>query len=472
MPWLCLLLLVFASAMPALAHGGEEHDDDDAADISAAAVPENLSYHEHVRPIIESDCVVCHSDGQIAAFAPLTEVDFVLDAAEDIAWHVRTGYMPPYPPSELSLPMQGDRSLSDEEIATIVAWAEAGAPLGDPEFYAPAATDGLNITHIRPDLTLQLDEPYLPTEGLLDDYRCFAIPLEISEPRFVTGYEFIPDVAEMAHHSIFYLFGESAQSAIQRRNYEDGRPGWSCYGGAGLHGTVGSFGGWVPGMLPLRFPDGTGFVIEPGQTLVLQMHYNLSTTRQPDRSRVLLEFAPPGSELVELIYAPLSAPVEIPCPAGVEGPQCQRQTALKRVGELYGSDARYTPDYLLRGCRQRLEDYADNNGELARGFCDFPIREPITLYSASGHMHELGRSFRLTLNPESDESVILLDIPRWDFHWQGEYFFAEPLQLARGDVLRMTCTWDNTQSDEPRYVVWGEGTSDEMCFGALLALKP
>ena len=472
MTWLCLFLFVFASAMPALAHSDEDHHDDDAADVSAVQVEGAFSYHEHARAIIETNCVACHSDGQIAAFAPLTEASFVQEAAEDIAWHARYGYMPPWPPSDLSLPMQGDRSLSDQDIATLVAWAESGAALGDSHDYAPSATNGVEFVEIRPDLSLQMADPYTPDENLLDDYRCFAIALDISEARYVTGYEFVPDVAEMAHHSLFYLAGEGAQRHIERRDYEDGAPGWSCYGGAGISGIVDSFGGWAPGMQPLRFPQGTGFEIEPGQTLVLQMHYNLWTARQPDQSRVLLELAPPGSELTELIYAPLSAPVEIPCPDGVEGPQCQRQNALQRVGELYGRDARYTPDWLLRSCRQRLADYADNSGEAARGVCDFPIDSPITLYSVAGHMHELGRSFRLTLNPDSEESVILLDIPRWDFHWQGEFFFVEPLELAGGETLRMECVWDNTLSDEPRYVVWGEGTSDEMCFGSALVLKP
>ena len=472
MSWLCLLLLILASAMPVLAHGEEDHDDDDAAEVSLVAVEGEFSYHEHVRPIIEASCVACHSEGQIAAFAPLTDTQLVLDAAEDIAWHVRYGYMPPWPPSRLSLPMQADRSLSDDEIATIVAWAESGAALGDSNDYAPAATDGFELVEIRPDLSLQMAEPYTPDESLLDDYRCFAIPLDIDEPRFVTGYQFIPDAAEMAHHSIFYLLGAGAQSAVEQRNYADGAPGWTCYGGAGVSGVVDSFGGWVPGMQPVRFPAGAGFVIKPGQTLVLQMHYNLSASQEPDRSRVLLELAPAGSELAELVYAPLIAPVEIPCPTGVEGPQCQREAALQRVGELYGREASYTPDYLLRSCRQRLDDYADNSGEVARGVCDFPIDEPVTLYSVTGHMHELGRSFQLELNPDTDGALMLLDIPRWDFHWQGEYFFVEPLELARGDVLRMECIWDNSLSDEPRYVVWGEGTSDEMCFGSALALKP
>ena len=105
------------------------------------------------------------------------------------------------------------------------------------------------------------------------------------------------------------------------------------------------------------------------------------------------------------------------------------------------------------------------------GYCDYPMTAPLTVFGVSGHMHELGRSFRLELNPGVDEPL-LLDISRWDFYWQGYYHFVEPLQLSDGDVLRMTCTWDNSLSDDPRYVVWGEGTSDEMCFGSLLALKP
>jgi len=57
----------------------------------------------------------------------------------------------------------------------------------------------------------------------------------------------------------------------------------------------------------------------------------------------------------------------------------------------------------------------------------------------------------------------LLDIPRWDFHWQGSYGLVEPVVFNPGDQLRLSCTWDNaTMSD----VTWGEGTTDEMCLGS------
>lgn len=470
---LIALMLLLAGAGIVQAHGTEDHEDDAAAApvIAEVAVPEDLTYHEHARVIIEANCVGCHSDGQIAGYAPLTSPEQAALAAEDIKFHVIHGYMPPWPPSREGLPLQHDRSLSDTEIALIAAWVDDGAALGDPEAYVPAATDGYLIPEIRADLTLQLDEPYTPAADLLDDYRCFALPLTIGEPIFITGYKFLPDIAEMAHHAIFYVVDADSGRAIQQREAVDAEPGWPCYGGIGIGGRHDSFGGWVPGAMPLRFPAGTGFRIESGQQIVLQMHYNLSINRQPDQSQLLLELESAESDLAEIMILSMSAPVEIPCPAGVQGPQCDRQTAIERVGDLYGQGARRTPDYLLRTCGQRLANYAENSGEAASGSCDTIARGSLTIFAALGHMHELGSSFRLELNPGADDPLLLLDIPRWDFHWQGTYQFAEPLRVRRGDVLRMTCNWDNSMSEEPRYVVWGEGTSDEMCFGSLMALR-
>lgn len=473
MRFLIALLIMLAGAGIVYAHGTEDHDDEDAeAPVFAGVdVPEHPTYHEHARPIIEANCVVCHSDGQIAGYAPLTSAKDVVLAAEDIKFHVVNDYMPPWPPSREGLPLQNERRLSDADIALIAAWADDGAALGDPDSYVPAPTDAVHIPEIRADLTVQLDEPYTPPADLLDDYRCFALPLEIGEPMFVVGYEFFPDVAEMAHHAIFYVVDAGSERAIQQREAADDEPGWPCYGGIGLRVRHDSFGGWAPGAMPLRFPAGTGFRIESGQQIVLQMHYNLSINRQPDLSQIVLELESGRRDLDEIMLLSMSAPVEIPCPTGVAGAQCERGTAIERVGDLYGEDARYTPDYLLYACGQSLTDYAENRGEAATGYCDMTVPSPLTIFDASGHMHELGSSFRFELNPDSDDALALLDIPRWDFHWQGNYQFAEPLTVARGDILRMTCDWDNRLSDEPRYVVWGEGTTDEMCFGTLMALR-
>ncbi len=473
---LCILLLILANAMGILAHSDEDHSDDDAetVDVSSISVPDHVNYHQHVRPIIEAKCVACHSEGQIAAYAPFDSPEIVKFAAEDVRFHVTSGLMPPWMPSRDNVPLKHDRSLSDEAIALIAAWVEQGAALGDPADFVPGATDVIELPEIRADLTLMLDAPYTPAADVLDDYRCFPFALNIAEPQFITGYDFIPDVAEMAHHGLVYLLDAELSAEIGALDGADGRAGWPCYGGTGLPNSGDMIATWTPGTFGVVYPPGTGFRVEPGQTVVLQMHYNLWTTRQPDQTRLALQLEPADAQLLELETLPLTAPVEIPCPTGVDGPQCERENAIQRIAQLYGEAQSARPDRRLRNCRQTLEDYADNTGENATTFCDYPspFFQPLTVYGVLGHMHELGRSFRLELNPGRDDALLLLDIPRWDFHWQDRYEFVEPLQIKFGEVVRMSCTWDNSLSDEPRYVVWGEGTSDEMCFAAVLVAQP
>ena len=469
---LCLLCLLM-NGLAVWAHGDEDHTDDAPAPVIAVPAAE-LSYHEHVRPLLELNCAGCHSQGQIAGDIPLTDADAVVSLAADIAFHVAVGSMPPWMPSRANLPLKYDRSLSDAEIAIIAGWAQQGAALGDLQDYAPPAADAA-AAPVRPDLTLQLREPYTPAAGLVDDYRCFAFPLDIDAPQFITGYEFFPDVSEMAHHAVIYLLG-AEDRAVQERSAGDGQLGWTCYGGLNLPQRRSQLfgpqmlGTWTPGTSPEQFPPDSGFLTEPGDFVVLQMHYNLAITHQPDHSRLHLQLEPAASELTQLLTIPLTAPVEIPCPSGVSGPQCEREYALERMERLYGEETGRLSDSRLRNCGQTLADYADSIGENASTACDFslPLPIPLKVYGVYGHMHELGRSFRMELNPDSENPLMLLDIPNWDFHWQDRYQFAEPLPAGFGDVLRMRCTWDNSLSAAPRYVVWGEGTTDEMCFGLVL----
>jgi len=83
-------------------------------------------------------------------------------------------------------------------------------------------------------------------------------------------------------------------------------------------------------------------------------------------------------------------------------------------------------------------------------------------------MHLLGRSIKVELNPGRPGARLLLEIPRWSFHWQASYLLATPIRAEPGDVLRVTCTHDAAlRGGKPRYVLWGEGTSDEMCLGVV-----
>ena len=82
----------------------------------------------------------------------------------------------------------------------------------------------------------------------------------------------------------------------------------------------------------------------------------------------------------------------------------------------------------------------------------------------------------MTLNPGTPDETILLDIPTWNFEWQLNYPLVEPVTVKRGDTLRIECTWDRSlkYTSEPRYLLFSEGTEDEMCFStySFIADKP
>ena len=84
-----------------------------------------------------------------------------------------------------------------------------------------------------------------------------------------------------------------------------------------------------------------------------------------------------------------------------------------------------------------------------------------------GHMHTLGKSFRLTLQPGTPQQKVLLDIPVWNFDWQMNYGLAQPLHVTAGETIEMSCSWDRSLDPNraPKYIVFAEGTEDEMCFG-------
>ena len=65
---------------------------------------------------------------------------------------------------------------------------------------------------------------------------------------------------------------------------------------------------------------------------------------------------------------------------------------------------------------------------------------------------------------------MLLDIPRWEFGWQFNYYPIDEIMVKPGDWVRIECSWDRTLRDpelEPAYVLWADGTDDEMCFGTM-----
>jgi hypothetical protein len=167
----------------------------------------------------------------------------------------------------------------------------------------------------------------------------------------------------------------------------------------------------------------------------------------------------------------LPAPVELPCAAGESGALCDRQLAVLDVMHRFGYSAGSTVAGLNLLCNAGRAPVAGPTQH-----CDRAVQAPGTVYAVAGHMHLLGRSITVQLNPGRPSVRTLLDVPVYNFHDQGARALARPVRVRPGDTYRVTCTHDATVRRQlpelrplpPRYVVWGDGSSDEMCLGIVI----
>ncbi len=445
-----------------------------AADSQVRAIPDDApsapSFAADVQPILETNCAGCHAPGEVGS--PMWELADAGDAAEvadGLAVVTGARYMPPWPASDEGVELRHVRRLSDDDISTIASWAAAGAPL-DVEADAPveAAPVAEELT-VRPDSVLSTSEGYQVTPSKVDDYRCFILDPELTEPMVMRGYLFEPDQLEVVHHVIVTRARSYQIPSLRSKDAADDGPGWSCLAGMGV-GTGDNVAGWVPGQRPVRFASGEGFDLEPGDALVAQIHYHYAPDVGPDRSSMTLELDPVTPQSRLLTVRTLIGPVELPCPTGTSGPLCDRDAALVDVAQRFGPFAPAIANGLHERCNSTPSAVAATfDGRFGTTTCDFTVYESGEVIGMLGHMHEIGSAYRLTLNPDGDREEVLLDIPVWNFGWQLGYSPAEPLHLEPGDVLRLSCRFDRGLRHEtaPAWIVFAEGTSDEMCYTSL-----
>jgi hypothetical protein len=322
-----------------------------------------------------------------------------------------------------------------------------------------------------------LAQPYLPAppEGGTDEYRCFLIDPKLTEPAYLTGSQFLPQNTEIVHHGIFYQIAASEVDQARSVDARTEADGWQCFGGSGLDDDQSSYiGAWAPGHTETLIGDRTGYQLEPGSQIVLQVHYNLlATNGKPgptDQSSMRLRLAPGTADVTPLVGSQLPGPIELPCTTQESGPLCDREAAIADLVKRTGAGAREEVNWLNELCNQGKQPVAGNTQH-----CDHHIPEPVLLYAITPHMHLLGRSMSVDLNPGTPTARTLLDQPAYNFDDQSEQVLPQPVRINAGDTIRVTCTHDATLRSQlpqlktlkPRYVVWGDGTSDEMCLAIL-----
>ncbi|GAB7048294.1 monooxygenase [Catenuloplanes indicus] len=340
------------------------------------------------------------------------------------------------------------------------------------EYQAPPPAAPLRDGERFQELTMA--RPYTPQapDGATDEYRCFMIDPGLTEAAFLTGSQFLPQNHEIVHHAIFFRMEPGQVAAAEKLDASEDGDGWRCFGNAGV-GDAAWVAHWAPGADEVLLDDTLGYPMPPGSRLVMQVHYNLLAARTAasgtDQSSIRLRLS--GADLTPLDTALLTAPIELPCAPGESGPLCDRAAAVADVTKRFGAEAGQTVERLNAGC---------NGGQAPRQgtsqSCTVPVPRPMTVHAVAGHMHLLGRAISVELNAGTPQAKKLLDIPAYDFDDQAIRPLDAPVQLKPGDSLTVSCTHDAglrrqlpaLQDLPPRYVVWGEGTSDEMCLGILV----
>ena len=397
--------------------------DADSAPPDSGVAPD-VAWYGDVEPILTQSCSGCHVAGGVGGF-PLDSYATAAPMAGAIADAVEARRMPPWKAVEGCNDYEGDPSLSAAAIKRLRSWSDAGAPEGNAADSAPGAPPSSVLPRV--DETLELPVAYSPAAGVDDDYRCFLMDWPRAESTYVTGYRMLPGNAALVHHVIAYIAPASQLDEYRALDDADTDPGWTCYGGPGLSNQADAewLGAWAPGGVNGEFPNGTGIPMRADSEVVLQVHYNnRSGDTEPDLTKM-----------------------EVMVSEEVESPAYIQPWTNPRWLDGSGMDI------------PANSEGTTHSFSLADTWGTFQV------HTASLHMHQLGRSAFLEVEHEGGDKSCLLTIDDWDFNWQRTYVLSEPVTVKKGDVLTVSCTWDNPTDED---VNWGEGTGDEMCLGTML----
>ncbi len=401
---------------------------------STAQANEPPTFHRDVEPILQQSCQDCHHPGEVAPFSLLT-YESARKRAADLAALAAEHRMPPWPAStSVGGPFQDARVLTDQEIATLTAWADAGAPEGNPaDAPAPRSFDS-EWPLGEPDLVLKPSEAYHLGATGKDELRVFVIPSHLTEGKWVRAIDFKPGNPRVVHHilSAFDTLGRARE-----KDLADPGPGYDSFAGFGIIPS-GGLGGWAPGKRPQELPEGVGRYLPADSDILIQIHYHKSGKPEQDATAVGLYFAEKAPD--KQVRGGMVIP---PRKFSFSGPGRFGRPELS----IPAGDANY-------------EVRASST-----------IHQDAHMTAVVPHMHWLGKDFLMTAHLPDGSERTLIKIDHWDFNWQGTYDFVEPIALPAGTRIDMLAHFDNSAANPanpnspPRDVHWGEQTTDEMCIG-------
>ncbi|MBI3049791.1 MAG: cytochrome c [Acidobacteria bacterium] len=381
----------------------------------SAEVPQNPTFTKHVAPIFQAKCEACHRPGSIAPMS-LRTFDEVRPWARAIRERVQARQMPPWHIDKTVgiQEFKNDRSLSDEELATIVRWVDSGAPQGNPADMPSSKTwpDGQGWSYAKvygePDMIVR-STPWTQKAGANDTWWKPVVSVDLTELRWVRAIEVRPGTVKgrkITHHANSDLLQDEPGELIQ----------------AG----PGRFMEWAVGKEGEIMRPNAGKLLLPGARIAWDIHYSATNEDVTDHVEMAIWFYAKGQE-----------------------PKYRQH--LLRMGN--------TGDGAI--------DIPPNTIKTTESF--YPLRQAARLESFQPHMHLRGKAMSLEAILPSGQTVIISHVDNFTFNWHNAYVYADhaaPL-LPKGTMLKVTAWHDNTVANKnnPDPNVWvgyGDRTVDEM----------
>jgi len=390
---------------------------EEGASVPAAG---EVTYNRDIAPILFAHCAECHRPGEVAPFSLLSYED-ASKRAEFIGQITTAGVMPPWKAEIGHGHFLDERRLTEQEIALITAWAQAGAPRGHEGDLPPQPQFATGWRLGTPDVVVEAPTTVtVPPDGG-DIFHHWVMPIDIPADKTLVGIEFRPGNPAVVHHAII---GLDTTGGSRRRDEETPEPGYRSSGS--IEGSMSAFlGVWTPGMTPRFYPEDVGFRIPQQADLLLQLHLHPSGKEETDQSRVALYFADKPAEKLKTQTMFVSGSLIVAIPPGE--------------------------------ARHKISS-------------SFTLPIDLTMNSVFPHLHLIGKEVKVTATYPTGEVESLIWIKDWNFYWQDVYVYKQAKVLPKGTKIDIEAYYDNSAenpfnpSSPPKEVLFGNDSDDEMCF--------
>lgn len=386
------------------------------AHFLAAQTP---TWSNPVAAIIYQNCTACHRTGGIAPFTLNSYNDAVVQASA-IQTSVVAKNMPPWMPSPDYCHYVGEKILSQTEITAISDWVANGTPSGDLSQAPQSPTFSGASQLLQIDQSVQM--PTYTIQSNQDEHRVFVMHSNYSTDTYLSEIEFMPGNLETVHHIVLY---QDSTNATWLLDQNDPLAGFNGAGTNAVGESVKLIYGWLPGGGVAKFPLDMGFRIPAGADFVMEIHYAPGNIGKIDSTQINLRFATvsqPRQVYFETFYPTMTNP----------------------------------PLFIAANMVDTFYQVVPN------------IAQDISMLSIYPHAHLIGKAFKVYAVTPTNDTIPLVYVPNWNFHWQGNYTFLQPIKIPAGSSIYEEAIYDNTSNNPnnphspPQDVYAGATTEDEM----------